>query len=118
MTCCLHLSDGTFEDPRVCAREAFTAAWHHCVTWGQTAPGSHDDWCKSDFGPAFKHVGRQKAACPPGFGKGVCSDMGLGPPFAPLENSVASLSSLHRQNPSPPHICFGITAYLVSNQAA
>jgi hypothetical protein len=36
MTCCLHLSDSTFEDPRVCAREAFKAAWHHCVTWGQT----------------------------------------------------------------------------------
>jgi hypothetical protein len=53
--------------------------WKNCVEWDKTTLFSHDDWCREEFGPTFKHsyardydVPAAQLDCPVGFGKGLC----------------------------------------------
>jgi hypothetical protein len=45
--------------------------WNNCVSWLDTSPGHHNDWCVNDIGPGWYHSG-QAGVCSPGFGKGIC----------------------------------------------
>jgi hypothetical protein len=60
------------------ARGSKTHTWQKCVAWAKTSPGKHDDWCRRDVGPSFRHVGQDTAGCKEGYGKGVCEEEGAG----------------------------------------
>jgi hypothetical protein len=66
-----HTSDWTIQIKLAPQSKSF---WKNCVEWGKMKGYSHDDWCREEFGPTFKHS-RYHASqldCPVGSGKGLC----------------------------------------------
>ncbi|MGL5934761.1 MAG: hypothetical protein ACRCZI_03960 [Cetobacterium sp.] len=53
--------------------DAESKTWNNCVSWSDTTPGWHNDWCVSDIGANWQHTGQVQDDCIWGQGKGVCT---------------------------------------------